>query len=310
MTGSRARRARRLAGPGFHPASRGHGRQPSPGRAGRDGVLPGRATPTRQGFPRGRRNACRPRVPAWSSGCPPDYATAFPGEIRPLVGARDGVLLAQQTAANLGATVGSDDLDRPTRARRAPRVTVDGIVDLPAADSLFQSIGAAPGSAPDGAAGQRRPPPAPPGAGSFATARVAADVRHAAPRRSSRARLPSDPGAAFADVIGRAKNLEAALVGRPGSSATTSGAQARRRSRATRLYAQLLFLFLGVPGVIARGAARRPWSLPSGGERRRASRRCCGSAAPPRRDRPSGRVPRRSRSATAGALLGLAGARR
>src|SRR5947208_15919049 len=36
-------------------------------------------------------------------GIPDGYAMAFPGEIRPLVGAQQGVLLAQQTAANLGA---------------------------------------------------------------------------------------------------------------------------------------------------------------------------------------------------------------
>ena len=40
-------------------------------------------------------------------GIPPGYPSTFPGEIRYLVGARQGVLLAQQTAANLHATVGS-----------------------------------------------------------------------------------------------------------------------------------------------------------------------------------------------------------
>src|SRR5439155_706826 len=80
-------------------------------------------------------------------GLPPDYATTFPGEIRPLVGATTGVLLAQQTAANLGASVGSTiTIGRPGQSKTT--VTVDGVVDLPAADSLFQSIGVAPGSAP------------------------------------------------------------------------------------------------------------------------------------------------------------------
>jgi putative ABC transport system permease protein len=40
-------------------------------------------------------------------GIPADYATTFPGEVRFLVGARSGVLLAQQTAANLHAGPGS-----------------------------------------------------------------------------------------------------------------------------------------------------------------------------------------------------------
>jgi len=80
-------------------------------------------------------------------GLPSDYAATFPGEIRFLVGARSGVLIAQQTAANLHAQVGSQiTVERP--GQRPTTLQVDGIVDLPAADSLFQSIGAAPGSAP------------------------------------------------------------------------------------------------------------------------------------------------------------------
>ena len=40
-------------------------------------------------------------------GLPPAYATTFPGELRYLVGGREGVLLAQQTAANLHAAIGT-----------------------------------------------------------------------------------------------------------------------------------------------------------------------------------------------------------
>jgi hypothetical protein len=38
---------------------------------------------------------------------PAGYTAAFPA-IRPPIGAQDGVLLAQQAAANLGVTVGAD----------------------------------------------------------------------------------------------------------------------------------------------------------------------------------------------------------
>jgi len=80
-------------------------------------------------------------------GLPPGYVATFPGEIRFLVGARDGVLLAQQTAANLHATVGTVvSVERPGLPR--VRFTVQGVVDLPAADSLFQAVGVPPGSAP------------------------------------------------------------------------------------------------------------------------------------------------------------------
>ena len=39
-------------------------------------------------------------------GVPPDYRRTYPDELRQFIGARQGVLLAQQTAANLGVTVG------------------------------------------------------------------------------------------------------------------------------------------------------------------------------------------------------------
>jgi putative ABC transport system permease protein len=70
-------------------------------------------------------------------GIPPGYATAFPGQIRSLLGARDGVVLAQQTAANLHATVGT--VVSVARPGLPPlRVPVQGIVDLPNRDSMFQ----------------------------------------------------------------------------------------------------------------------------------------------------------------------------
>lgn len=80
-------------------------------------------------------------------GLPDGYATTFPGEVRPLVGATSGVLLAQQTAANLGAGTGSTVTIE--RAGQTPvRIRVAGVVDLPAADQLFQRIGAPAGSGP------------------------------------------------------------------------------------------------------------------------------------------------------------------
>ena len=75
-----------------------------------------------------------------------DYRDAFPAEIRALIG-QGGVLLAQQTAANLHAAPGSViTVKRP--GLDPVEVTIDGVVDLPLADSLFQAIGAAPGATP------------------------------------------------------------------------------------------------------------------------------------------------------------------
>ena len=143
-------------------------------------------------------------------GMPTGYATTFPGEIRPLVGATTGVLLAQQTAANLGASVGSTvTIARPGQPKTT--VTVDGVVDLPAADSLFQSIGVAPGSAPTAPPDNVVLLPAAMWHGMFANAaRGTASMQIHVQLAHD---LPTDPGAAFADVLGRAKNLEAALAG-------------------------------------------------------------------------------------------------
>jgi putative ABC transport system permease protein len=196
-------------------------------------------------------------------GLPADYATSFPGEIRYLVGARSGVLLAQQTAANLGATVGSTvTIVRPGQSKA--RVTVDGIVDLPAADSLFQSIGLGPGAGPiappdnvmllSTAAWRRLFAAAPSGATS---SQVHVGLDHS---------LPADPGAAFVAVTGRAKNLEAALTG--GGQVGDNLSARLGAARSDAVYAQLLFLFLGLPGVIIAGLLTADIAS-SGRERRR-----------------------------------------
>jgi len=80
-------------------------------------------------------------------GLPPGYGAAFPGMLRTLSGSGSGVLLAQQTAANLHAKPGTRvKIGRP--GLRPASVRVAGVVDLPAADSLFQRVGAPVGAQP------------------------------------------------------------------------------------------------------------------------------------------------------------------
>ena len=144
-------------------------------------------------------------------------------------------------------------------------MTVDGIVDLPAADSLFQSIGVAPGSAPTAPPDNVILLPAADVAALFDGTRR----RARRPRRSTRSSsrdLPADPGAAFAQVVGRAKNLEAALAG-DGLVGDNLAAQLDG-ARTDAIYAQLLFLFLGLPGVIL-AALLTAVIASSGRERRR-----------------------------------------
>ncbi len=200
--------------------------------------------------------------PGVALGLPAGYAAAFPGEIRPLIGSPDGVLLAQQAAANLGVTVGADiAIGRP--GAPAAHVTVNGVVDLPAADSLFQTIGAAPGSAPI----------APPDnvvllpAALFSKLFPAGSPGVTTQLHVELARtLPSDPGAAFAQITGRARNLEATLSG-AGSIGDNLAARLDA-ARSDAIYAQLLFLFLGLPGVVIAGLLAAVVSA-AGRERRR-----------------------------------------
>lgn len=184
-------------------------------------------------------------------GLPPGFTKAFPDEIRTLSGSNRGVLLAQQTAANLGAKPGQTiAIGRP--GLPAAAVKVAGIVDLPAADSLFQRVGAPVGAQP------QAPPdnvvllpdrvfrqvenPVSATRPQLVSTQVFASVSHA---------LPSSPNSAFAQVSGQARNLETRLAG--GGLVGDNIGSALDGARADALYAQILFLFLGLPGAVIAG---------------------------------------------------------
>jgi putative ABC transport system permease protein len=180
-------------------------------------------------------------------GLPSDYGSAFPGEIRVLAGAGSGVLLGQQTAANLHAAPGTVvEIGRLGLAPAA--VTVDGVVDLPHADSLFQAVGAPPGTGP------QAPPDnvllLPEAVWQQVFAPIAPShpdlVRTQIHVRLSRALLP-DPAAAFSQVTARAHNLEVRLTGQ--ASVGNNLAARLDAARSDAVYVQLLFLLLGLPGV-------------------------------------------------------------
>ncbi len=184
-------------------------------------------------------------------GIPPQYYGLFPGVTRRLAGAGDGVLLAQQAAANLHVQPG--DSVRIGRVGLAPvEVVVNGVVDLPVADQLFQKVGAPPGAQPtappdnvvllgaaqwhrifDPLAGQRP---------DLVSTQVHAALRHD---------LPPDPGAAYVEVTGAAHNLEARSAG--GAVVGDNLAATLAAARSDAAYARLMFLFLGVPAVVLAG---------------------------------------------------------
>lgn len=174
---------------------------------------------------------------------PADYPAQFPGEVRALVGADRGVLLAQQTAANLAVVPGDMfTVGHPDGTSSALRV--DGVVELPAADALFQVVGA-PANA-----GATAPPDnvvlVPPDR--FAAVVGSAPVVRQIHVGFDHRMLPSDPAAAATVISHRDNNLQVAVAGAAlvgdNLQAALSGA------REDALYALLLVLLLGVPGVV------------------------------------------------------------
>src|SRR4051794_21637286 len=178
-------------------------------------------------------------------GLPVGYAAAFPGEIRTLSGTGDGVLLAQQTAANLHSKPG-DTVQIAQSGGRFASVRIDGVVDLPAADSLFQQVGAPTGAQPQAPPDNVVLLPQPIFDRIERSAVVTTQVHAGLDRR-----LPASPNAAFTQVSGAARNLETKLAGQ-GLVGDNLGS-ALDKAREDALYAQLLFLFLGVPGAILAG---------------------------------------------------------
>ena len=184
-------------------------------------------------------------------GLPPGYATAFPGELRLLSGSLKGVLVAQQTASNLHVAPGSTvTVARP--GTTPVNVVVAGVVDLPYVDSLFQHVGAPAGAQatapPDNviilpeSTFKQVEAPILSGRPELIKTQVHVILSHA---------LPSSPSAAFDNVASRARNLESRLTG-TGLVGDNLGV-ALDTARKDALYAQILFLFLGVPGAILAG---------------------------------------------------------
>lgn len=194
------------------------------------------------------------------------YAQDYPGQFRPLLGGVEGVLIAQQTAANLHVTVG-DVVSIHRTGLLAVEVKVAGIVDLPNANSMFQAVGVPPGAAP------QAPPDNVlllPMAQWHEIFDPQATVRPDSVRMQlhvglMRDKLADSPAAAFTAVQGAARNLEARIAG---NGIVADNLAARLDAvRSDALYARVLFLFLGAPGAVL--AALLTFAVANSGSDRR-----------------------------------------
>lgn len=210
-------------------------------------------------------------------GLEADYRRIFPGQIELSLGSWDGVLAAAQTAANLHIAPG--DTVTIQRVGVGPvDVKIAGVVALPNADSMFQAIGVsknlAPQAPPDNVLlmpmQQWRAIFGPQSSARPDTVRTEIHVRF------DRSILPPDPSAAFVQAQRTANNFEARVAG---SAALTDNLAARLDAvRADALYARVLFLFLGIPGVVLALRSRLRSHLPARNDGV-ASRRCCAFVA-------------------------------
>ncbi len=182
-------------------------------------------------------------------GVPPGYRETFPHQIQLLLGTWDGALIAQQTAANLHVGVG-DPVSIERLGVGPTQVTVAGIVSLPNADSMFQAIGMPKG------AGPQAPPDNVlllPLAQWHALFDPQTSVRPDSVRSQlhvglTHSGLARDPAQAYLQVERMANNFEARVAG---SALVGNNLAARLEgARADALYARVLFLFLGVPGIV------------------------------------------------------------
>ncbi len=204
--------------------------------------------------------------PAVILGIPDTYRSQFPTVIRLLAGTDNGVLLAQQTASNLHAAAGDKVLIRRA-GLSAVAVTVAGVIDLPQADSLFQTVGAAVG------ASRTAPPdnvmllpqtlwhkvfdPLATSRPDLLSIQIHVLRAHA---------LPRDPAVAYVAVTAAAHNLEAVTAG--GAVVGDNLGAALGGARGDAAYSQVLFLFLGLPGAILAGFLTATIASAGAGRRR------------------------------------------
>jgi len=178
------------------------------------------------------------------------YKKTFPGEIAPMSGLGEGVLAAQQTAANLHVSVGDIVTVQRPGGLRAADVKIDGIISLPDAESIFQKAGIPSGTGPQASPDNVLVLPVDLWHHLFSEQRAVQpdSVRSEVHVRTSRRDLPATPEAAYGWELRQANHLEVSIGGR--GVVVNNLASKLVSVRGDALYARVLFLFLGLPGLV------------------------------------------------------------
>jgi putative ABC transport system permease protein len=202
-----------------------------------------------QGFTATTGGTSQTTGPGKVLGLETDYHQLFPGQIQLNLGSWDGVLIAAQTAANLHVAPGDTVTIHRVDGSEVD-IQVAGVVALPNADSMFQAIGVSKNIAPQAPPDNVLLMPMQEWRAVFSEQSTARPdtVRTQIHVRLDHNTLPPDPTAAFVLAQRMANNFQARVAG---SAALADNLAARLDAvRADALYARVLFLFLGIPGVI------------------------------------------------------------
>jgi putative ABC transport system permease protein len=183
-------------------------------------------------------------------GIDASYKKTFPGEIAPMAGLGEGVLAAQQTAANLHVSVGDIVTIQRPGGLQAAEVKIDGIISLPDAESIFQKVGTPSGTGPQAPPDNVLVLPVDLWHRLFSEQRAVQpdSVRSEVHVRTSRRDLPATPEAAYGWELRQVNHLEVSIGGR--GVVVNNLASKIVNVRGDALYARVLFLFLGLPGLV------------------------------------------------------------
>jgi putative ABC transport system permease protein len=183
-------------------------------------------------------------------GIDASYKKTFPTQIAPMTGADEGVLAAQQTAANLHVSIGDTVTIQRSGGLPPADVRIDGIISLPDAGSLFQKFGDPSGTGSQGPPDNILVLPVDLWHRLFSGQTVGQpdSLRSEVHVRTARRNLPAAPEAAYGWELRQVNHLEVSIGGRGVVANNLASKLASVRGDA--LYARVLFLFLGLPGLV------------------------------------------------------------